>query len=31
MATAMLTVRAVYLSEDFQPDWRAHVGREHER
>ena len=29
MATAMLTVPAVYLSEDFQPYWRIGVAREH--
>jgi hypothetical protein len=31
MAKAMLKVRAVYLSEDFQPYWRFHVAREHGR
>ena len=29
MAKAMLKVRAVYLSEDFQPYWRLPVAREH--
>ena len=27
MATAMLAVRAVYLSEDFEPYWRVHRSR----
>jgi hypothetical protein len=29
MAKAMLKVRAVSLSEDFQPYWRLPVAREH--
>jgi len=31
MAEAMLKLRAVYLSDDFEEYWRFHVAREHER
>jgi hypothetical protein len=31
MAKVMRKVRAVYLSEDFQPYWRVHVARGHGR
>lgn len=31
MAEAMLKLRAVYLSSDFEPYWAFHVARAHER
>ena len=31
MAEAMLQLRAVYLSDDFESYWAFHIAREHER